>query len=63
MNGSTPITIDGLMILFGFTGVLWALFSVYQRVAAEQREQRIMLNIICKHLGIDQGEIFGGRDK
>lgn len=63
MTGTDPLTMDSLLILAGFAGTLWAIFSVYSHLRAEQREQRIILNIVCRHLNISLDEILGGKDK
>jgi len=62
MIAETPITIEGALIITGFAGTLWAIFSVYQRMTETLREQRIILNIVCKHLGISPDEILGGKE-
>lgn len=60
MTGSTPITFDAALILFGFAGTLWAIFTAYARLDARLRDQRILINVICSRLGIDPNEITGG---
>jgi len=57
-----PLTMNALLTLFAFIGVLWAVFTVYGKINAELREQRILLNILCKHNGINPDDILGGRE-
>lgn len=56
-----PLTLNALLILFSFSAILWAMFTVYSKLNSELREQRILLNILCKHNGINPDDFLGGK--
>lgn len=58
-----PLTINALLVGLTFAGALWAVFARLQRITEGQRETRILLNVICRHLQIDPLEILSGNDK
>lgn len=53
-----PISLESLLILASFAGILWAIFSVYSRLKQDNRETRILVNVLCHHAGIDPKKIL-----
>ena len=62
MPGNTVVTVDLVYLLAGFGAVLWAIFTVYARLKAEARDMRILINLLCRHAGIDPAKILAGNE-
>jgi len=59
----SPITINGALAFLTVAGILWAIFSGLAKIKEGQRDTRILLNVICRHLNIDPEKILSGGDK
>lgn len=53
-----PVSLESLLILCSFAGILWAVFTVYSRLKQDVRETRILVNVLCHHTGIDPKKIL-----
>ena len=59
IDGNSGITLEGASLILGGCVALWTILSGLLKIYQETRDTRILVNVICKHLGIEPEEIIG----
>lgn len=59
MTPETTISLETLIMILGSVGSLWAVLSAILQVYREVHDTRVLVNVVCRHLGIDPEEIVG----
>lgn len=59
MTPESTISLETIGMIFGSILALWAVLSAVLQVYREAHDTRILVNVICRHLGIDPEEIVG----
>lgn len=59
MTPETTISLETLIMILGSVVSLWAVLSAILQVYREVHDTRVLVNVVCRHLGIDPEEIVG----
>ena len=56
---STSITFQGVLLFVTLVIGLWTIMGGLLNIYREVHNTRILVNVVCKHLGIDPNDILG----
>lgn len=59
MTPESTISLEGIAMIFGGILALWSVLSAILQVYREVHDTRVLVNVVCRHLGIDPEEIVG----